>query len=286
MDFPDPSELRSRNKSGREEFVQALLAILIVGGPAPRWNSSVRPSAVGRQFLIDLARTAGTRLDPAAEMSFVNEFELPRRHDAKSAGWPDFGVISGNELVVIELKTEARSHRRGQLAHYAELGAVHHPHLNRSLIYVTPPLLPSAVLDDVSTAHVLWEDVADLVRTHWTSRPPDERRVADYLIAILTDLGETWVAGGELRPRIRTSEPELIRIASEVAADGRQRAVDVEWASGEEMEHARLAIRDTLVDRGSPVRPWIWSKATSGGSALSEQGRLTGFELRFSRYAR
>ena len=77
MGCPDPNALRSRNRSGREEFVQLLLASLIVSGDAPRWNSSAVPSPRGRQFLVDLLRGGGSVISDVEPLLFVNEFELP-----------------------------------------------------------------------------------------------------------------------------------------------------------------------------------------------------------------
>jgi hypothetical protein len=44
MVLPDPHELRQRKKYGREEYVQELLAALIVGDTPPRWNMPALPT--------------------------------------------------------------------------------------------------------------------------------------------------------------------------------------------------------------------------------------------------
>ena len=61
-----------------------------------------------------------------ASFDFVNEFELPRRHEGEASGWPDFAGVWPNALALIELKTEPSSHRGGQLAHYEDLSMHHH----------------------------------------------------------------------------------------------------------------------------------------------------------------
>ena len=40
MTIEHPDELMRRLRIGREEYVQRLLTMLIVGGPYPKWNQS------------------------------------------------------------------------------------------------------------------------------------------------------------------------------------------------------------------------------------------------------
>lgn len=75
------------------------------------------------------------------------------------------------------------------------------------------------------------------------------------------------------------------------AGDGKQRALDWQATSLEELQELRLQTRNRLRDTeaGSPLRhvaPWLWSASTSTGAALTAAGALSGYELRFSRYQR
>ncbi len=93
---------------GREEFVQRLLSTLVFGHTRHRWSVPGTPSERGRQYLIGLAgrHFSGMSL---IEPQFVDEFELPRRHDDERSGWPDQAVIDQNTLLMIELTTEKGS---------------------------------------------------------------------------------------------------------------------------------------------------------------------------------
>ena len=137
--YEDPAALRRRLKLGREEFCQRLITTLIVGGSYPRWNSRSRPTPQGERFLallFDLAGHDGWQPDP----TFVDELELRPRHDDERGGAPDWAVLWADRTWLIELKTEAGSHRPGQLPLYADLGRHHFPGTEVLIGYVTPPL--------------------------------------------------------------------------------------------------------------------------------------------------
>jgi hypothetical protein len=107
---------------------------------------------------------------------------------------------------------------------------------------------------------------------------------ATYLVDLLRRLDERWVPSAAKVPVAEPSKKDtLAGIADAVAADGQQRAADIEWSDPEDMELARIDIREALIASDSPVRPWIWNATTSGGIALTAAGRNTGYELRFSR---
>lgn len=298
MGCPDPDQLRARFRSGREEFLQLLIASLVVGDTPPKWN---QPSAVtdrGRQWLTDLIAIAGLPApSPRDEMSFVNEFELPRRHDAETAGWPDYAVLYPGALLLIELKTEPGSHLPGQLTRYTNQSGHHHPDRQRALIYITPSLRANASLDPVPTTHLLWPDVSDMLTAVWSDGPSDETRVLDYARDVISHLDERWIPAGSQEKPGGNQEPvpgltpgqagdsaQLLELADRTAADGQQRAAEIEWTDPQRMENFRLRLRDELIAGGSPVRPWIWNQQTSGGTALTDGGRTNGYELRLSRY--
>ena len=69
---------------------------------------------------------------------FVDELDLPRRHEDEPGCAPDYGVLMDARLWIIELKTERGSDRHGQVETYFELGRHHYPQLRIDLTYLTP----------------------------------------------------------------------------------------------------------------------------------------------------
>lgn len=140
MALEDPGELLGRLRLGHEEYVQRLLTMLILDAPYPRWNSAHPPSPRGAQFLESLEELSYGDAGPWTEPDFVDELDLPGRHDGERGSAPDWAVRDGRRLWMIELKTEAGSHRPAQLPAYYELGRHHHPAHRIDLTYLTGPL--------------------------------------------------------------------------------------------------------------------------------------------------
>src|SRR5262245_26546753 len=140
MTIEDPITLLARLKLGREEYVQRLLTQLILDADYPRWNAESTPSADGRRFLAMLEElsfgSAGSWDDPV----FIDELDLPKRSDDEKGSAPDQALRDGKRLWLIELKTEAGSHRADQLPAYFELGGHHYPSHQLDLTYLTGPL--------------------------------------------------------------------------------------------------------------------------------------------------
>lgn len=296
----DPDILWSGTRLGREELVQRLLSGLVVGHDRARWNVPETPSQRGRRYLEAL--TAPHLPEPDLSTAvFIDEFELPRRHDDEKSGWPDQAVVSHDHLVLIELKTEVRSHRPGQLDHYLDLAAHHYLDRSIDLLYITPAMTaapPTALPLRCRYAHVSWEVVRALVVDIWASSPELwERRVAERLAWWLDEVE----AQRPPPPRPELAAPpalsavDAVELALQQAAavqrDGAQAALDLWLGSPDALDELRLEVRDALRDGaevdGQPlthVLPWLWSASTSTGPALTATGAEHGYELRLSRY--
>ncbi len=186
---------------GREEYLQRLLGMLVVGGPVAPWNVPQAPSRLGHLFLTRLhEQTFDDRV--IGSLEFVDEFELPRRHEAEHAGWPDYGVVWPDRVFLIELKSERRSHRPGQLEHYLDLATHHHGPTPVSLLHLTPAMTvesPDAP-HGASFRHWTWADTWPLTDEIWgASEIAREREIVERL-------GE-WIADVEAGTPVPTKEP-------------------------------------------------------------------------------
>lgn len=114
---------------GREEYLQRLITTLIAGGDPPPWNTPRPPSERGSRFLRlldDAAHADGSRQTAEPEV-FVDEFLLPKLEETAQNGWPDWAALWQDRIWIIELKTEAASHRDDQLPYYLRLATTAHP---------------------------------------------------------------------------------------------------------------------------------------------------------------
>lgn len=320
MSYENPHDLLGRLRLGREEFCQRLLTSLILGGPYPRWNSRSFPTARGVQFLRQLDALSFGEARWADGGVFVDEFDLPRRSEDERGGAPDQAMLWPNRLWLIELKTEAASHRRDQLPSYYDLAAHHYPGVPVDITYLTPPMTTPgpAVRPPNRYAHVTWPQVAVLITAVWEDPAAEEAAVRDILLATIANLvlsPSAWRAqmqpapSGAVRPPpARASdvvaeadafEPGppndslvmALQLAALTAADGRQRGLDVEVGSLEALQSLRLEVRRHVAQQPpeSPLRhvmPWLWGAKTTTGKPLTGSGETSGYELRFSRYQR
>lgn len=301
MEFETPQQLAGRLSLGREELCQRLLTSLILHAPYPRWNTRSSVSAPGLAFLERLWELSGFGVWPGGDVLFVDEFELPRRHDGEKGGAPDQAVLWPDRVWIIELKTEVASHRATQIPSYLELARHHFPDASIDLTYLTPPMgyafEPSA--PRARYAHVSWPQVAPALGEVWASPTvPGQREVVDGLLRAIEKMDQERPA--DFLAALRsgpvpapTPAVDLVAAALELAAataeDGEQRALDHEVADLEDLLELRLEVRERLADSpdGSSlrtVRPWIWNAATTDGVALTDAGERTGAELRLSRY--
>lgn len=322
--WESPTALWRRLKLGREEYLQRLVTTLVLDGDAPPWNTPRSPGDAGRRFLqlLDEAahgpRRRGRHAVPPDR--FVDEYLLPKLEDDAANGWPDWAVLWPDRIWVIELKTEAGSHRADQLPYYLRLAAAAHPDCRLDLAYITGPLMkpPPALLEGQRYSHLTWDRVVPLIQEVWgEDTRPEVAAYVGMVITLVSNLGKLKsseqrqivlaqpaedppaVSAPDLGPSRLTEEPTTpvpanlpepslpLDLARATAADGRQRAFGAQ--NPEELE----ALRDrALADIGrlDPddvtrfVLPWLWDAMRTDGQALTPEGAEFGYELRFSRY--
>lgn len=296
MEIEGPDELLRRLRLGREEYLQRLLTMLILEAPYPRWNSRSRPCDRGLRFLEALEQLSFRMVSSWSEPHFVDELDLPRRHDDEPGSSPDWALLDAERLWMIELKTEAGSHRTAQLPAYYELARHHFPAHRIDLTYLTGPLAkdPPVVPGGSRYAHVTWDDVFPLVADTW-SESYHEHVV--MIGVVLAGLGTPWtqwraqrlaasdLADSDLAAWSGAPDPVAagIELARETALDHQQRALDVPLDDLETLQRVRIELRDTLLDEPdlASVKPWLW-QPTSGGRPLTSNGAEVGYELRLS----
>lgn len=322
--WEDPTALWRRLKLGREEYLQRLVTTLILDGDAPPWNTPRSPGGSGQRFLQlldDIAHgtpDVGRASIPAD--AFVDEYLLPKLEDDATNGWPDWAVLWPDRAWVIELKTEAASHRPDQLPYYLRLAAAAHPGCSLDLTYITGPLTKPAppLLEGQRYSHLTWEEVVPLIRDVWgRDTRPEVAAYVGMVTAIVSNLDELkpWEqrqlvlgpmteevarpaveVGVALAEESSTTQPvispsrdstSLLDSARATAEDGQQRAVGAH--DPEELEALRdralAEIRAVAPDDAVRfVLPWLWHAGRTGGRALTPEGGEFGYELRFSRY--
>ena len=285
----DPRALLRRLKLGREEYCQRLLTMLILDADYPPWNSRNTPSPAGLAFLRALDELSFGTADVPDAAEFVDELDLPRRHDDEPGCAPDYGVLMPGRLWIIELKTERGSHRYGQVESYFELGRHHHPELRIDLTYLIPGMsaVAAGAPEGSRLAQVTWEQVMPLVDGVWSGATGAAAALHDALSEAVESFGTSWTMWRE--KSLNDLLAKAARLARLTARDGQQRALDHAAGSLGELQELRLAVRDEFRRPGSPLRsvtPWLWDASTSGGAPLTQAGRSHGYELRFSRASR
>jgi hypothetical protein len=315
--WESPKALWGRLKLGREEYLQRLLTTLVLDGDAPPWNTPRSPGAAGRRFLELLDEAAhGPQTRDRSSMSpdvFIDEYLLPKLEEEAANGWPDWAVLSDDRVWVIELKTEAGSHRTDQLPYYLRLAAAAHPNCNLDLTYITGPLTKPApaLVKGQRYSHLTWQEVLPLVDSAWgDDQRPEVAAYVDMVATVVSNLSmlkqteqrqmvlglpraEPTAATDEGAISERTTDlsttepPVLVDLARATAADGHQRGI------GAQNPEALEALRDRTLaaisslppdDATRFVLPWLWQGSRTDGRALTPEGEEFGLELRFSRY--
>lgn len=304
MRFETPGELAARLKLGREEFMQRLLTTLILHAPYPSWNTAKQPSESGLEFLELLYQSQFDDGWPGGAPVFVDECELPARSDDERGAAPDYAVIWPDRIWIIELKSERASHRPDQLPYYFELAHHHHPGRRVDLTYLTPPMSAhqEAPGDWARFSHTTWDDVVPIVRKVWrVTGSESQQAVVEGLIHAIDKLGMPAAEWRATMAPSRAEEPVLTSVAptstvtpaldvvDATASDGQQRAFNAYAGDLDDLLELRLQVREAVVASApsSPRRhvvPWIWKAATTDGSPMTDAGRESGMELRFSRY--
>ena len=277
MRYEDPVSLLGRLRLGREEFCQRLLTMLVLGGDYPRWNSRSIPTPRGMKFLRELDELSfGDSLWQPA-VAFVDELDLPSGSDTERGGAPDYGVLWPDRTWLVELKTERGSHRPQQIPSYFRLATKHFPDTTVDLTYLTPRMV--AAHPEVSVGdryeHLFWDDVVPLISDSWsTSGDPAEQRVCRVLLLTLAQLdtppavwrralfdgmattavdpgGTTGEVPSPEGPETAPGEGGLARdTAAQTAADGVQRALDLEVHSLGVLHDLRKDVRDDICPDG------------------------------------
>lgn len=297
MAIEDPHQLLGRLKLGREEYCQRLLTMLILDDAYPRWNTPLAASPAGLRFLgllegLSLGE-AGMWRDPV----FVDELDLPKRTDWEQGGAPDQSLRDQARLWMIELKTEAGSHRAAQLPLYFELARHHYPRHRIDITYLTGPLSKTAppIPEGCRFGHVTWSEVMPLVREVWSDHSQAHHDLVRALGDVLDGLNVKWSAwraqrleAGQYLEQL-PSDPigDAVELARLTAVDHQQRALDFAPATLEELQALRLEVLRRVKATGDSallhVGPWLWRSA-SQGEPLTDAGRETGYELRLSWY--
>jgi hypothetical protein len=294
----DANDLLGRLKLGREEYCQRLLTMLILDAPYPPWNTHSRVSDGGVEFLARLDALSFGDATHGGPAVFIDEFDLPKRHDNEKGSAPDWAVLTEERVWMVELKTEAASHRAAQIPGYFELARHHYPDRAIDLTYLTPPLSTAArpLAGGMRFAHVVWADVVSLVATTWSSGTAWQRDTATVVIDTLASIGTPWtqwrqdrLAGSDELPRsLDDLIDEAVTVGRVTAGDGQQRALDYRAATLDELQQLRLTVKEALAGEiaadGGTARPWLWNTQTSGGAPMTQIGAETGYELRFSKY--
>jgi hypothetical protein len=299
-------------RNNRECFVQHALACLIVGGRPPGSNKAAAPSPRGRKFLNRLDNAAFGRSDWTSEVRFVCEFKLPKALDAAENRWPDFGVYDGRRLMLIELKTEYGSVRRGQLQEQVNLARHHHPERRVDLLYIAPDeaVDERVTCTDGKFATLRWAQVASDVLNVWGAESPTlaEHGYAHLFAEYLQQLEpfQTQRIPSPIRGRRTRAAPtdtatipktdraddthRVVLAAMRCESSKRQQVADVLWPSEAVAESFLVQARTLIQEHNrlapSPIlhaSPWVWTPRQRG-SALTDSGRATGVELRFSYY--
>lgn len=138
MGIEDPGALLQRLNLSREEQLQRLVTMLIVG-LYPKGDSRLAPTPSGAQFLQRLDEKSFGAPGDHRDAVFIDEFKLARRAVDTKDGSCDWALLTNERVWMIELKTEHRSHDPAQLPWYLALARHNYPYHLVDLTYLTGP---------------------------------------------------------------------------------------------------------------------------------------------------
>ena len=283
MTYEDPDKLLIK-KLGREEYCQRMLTSLILGGRYPQWNTRNIPSDKGASFLRSLYELAYDDY-LKGPLEFVDEYELQAESSDEKGGAPDYVVIWPGHLWIIELKTEASSHRKDQLPMYLRLARHHHPTRRIEILYLTSEMHreKSVGAEDDKFVHLFWSEVSPLIGKIWAQSDEKPERILET--ALQRELSKLDAPTKTFRDTAKVVR-RAIELSLEVQKSGEQCAIEVSASGLDEIIDLRVRIREALqrLEGAENVKPWVWYEKSSGGKPLTELGRDVGCELRLSRY--
>ena len=240
----------------------------------------------GLAFLRALDELSFGAADVPDDTVFVDELDLPRRNEDEPGCAPDYGVLVDGPAV----------------DHRAQDGAGERPErAGGELLRARPAPLPRAAdrphVPDAGDgrrgrrgaggsrlAQVTWEQVMPLIDAAWSGATGSTRPLHDALVEAVASIGSSWTVWREKTLNDLTAKAaRMARLTAQDGRSGRSTTRPVRWGScrscGSPYGTSSGARRSPL----GAVTPWLWDAATSGGQALTEAGRVHGYELRFSR---
>jgi hypothetical protein len=298
----DPADLIAGKDYGSEGVAQRYLCALLINDTHYGYNKSWPLSDRGARFVAQLYEQA-FGAPPEAAPRFWNECNL-RAVRGTDDHAVDYAFLWPDVHFLVELKTLGQSHRPGQLSEYMRRAHHHNPGPAIDLLYLTQPM-SAAAPDDIPGhcrySHIDWPSALEIANAVWADSP-DPREVR--CLSLLRDHLE---AEGALAPAERLATRERTPSTAEElpapwlpvledatasaarAAAGTATAISVplglieDEAYAERLEQLkrRLEERIAVAPELSGVTVWRW-RTTTGGSARTEAGWTTGFELRLT----
>jgi hypothetical protein len=168
VSIPNPViEYEKDIKSGREAYVEMLLASLIVGTRPPKMNKPFSPSQMGIRILQEIDAKSFGILQWTEDPKFVWELCLVKRPQDQENRWPDLAVLWPNRILLLELKVERGSIRKEQVEDYIDLAQYHYPSRQIDLILITtdPVERVPRIPENARYKNLTWKEVAQIIET-------------------------------------------------------------------------------------------------------------------------
>ncbi len=157
----------------------------------PTLEHSICPGACRPRVPWPVVRALLRRRAARSRVRLRRQLELRGRDETERGGAPDYGVIWNDRLWMIEIKTEAGSHRHDQVPGYFTLAAHHFPQARLDITYLTGPMTYEyePIHAGERYSHVTWSAIVDGIRELWGgSNNPSQQAVVDHLCRLTEDL--------------------------------------------------------------------------------------------------